>query len=176
MRKYFYLIFTFTLIWLFISYSLFLIPRIDAHNHKVSIISPEFYLYTFVDTAPKPIKKPIKTSQKNILFDLTFEQQVFKNSFKNFLATHWNKFIQYNEHQFCLLQTNKESSSIEFEYCNNNLFKRSIELAIKEISTSDLFLIVDADFIFKINSIELKELFNEKDSSYINYDISNHSD
>lgn len=170
MKKYFYLVLTFALIWIFIIYHLSFVPRLMAHNSISNTIQPHFYIYKFDDTEPPPINKSIKIPQKNMLFDLTFEQQVFKNSLKKFLSNNWVKFIQYNDQQFCLIKTKKTELTLDFEYCNNYLFKRSIELATTTISESDLFLIIEADFIFKINSNELKELFNDQDSSYLNYD------
>jgi hypothetical protein len=169
MKKYFYLLLTFTLFWIFIIYYLSFVPRLASHNSISSDITPYFYIYTFDDTEPLSTKNFTKFSQKNMLADLTFEQQAFKNSLKVFLASNWVKFVQYNEKHFCLIKTNKEELTLYFEYCNNYLFKRSIELATTTISKSYLFT-MDSDFVFKINSNELKELFNEQDSSYLNYD------
>lgn len=169
MKKYFYLILTFIFVWILIIYHFSFTPRLISHKEKTSYIYPEFFLYTFIDTEPVQPKTKETNPQDLILFDLTFEQQLFKNSFKKYLVNNWKKFIQYNDQQFCLIRTNKSELSLQFEFCNNYLFKRSIELSLEKLKKSDIFSSIEADFIFKINSIELKELFNEQDSSYINY-------
>jgi hypothetical protein len=168
MKKYFYLLLTFSLFWVFIIYNLSFVPRLESHDSISSNVMPYFYIYIFDDTEPLSTKNFIKFSQKNMLSDLTLEQKSFKNSLKIYLANNWVKFIQYNDQQFCLIKTNNEKLTLYFEYCNNYLLKRSIELATTKISESDLFN-MDSDFIFKINSNELKELFNDQDSSYLNY-------
>lgn len=169
MKKYMYLFFIFLFIWVAIIYHFSFLPRSIVHQEKMSYNPPEFFLYTFLDIEPEKPKEKKASSEDLILFDLTFEQELFKNSFKKFLSNNWKKFIQYNDQQFCLIRTDKENSSLNFEYCNNYLLKRSIELSLDNLKTSDIFSSIEADFIFKINSIELKELFNDKDSSYINY-------
>jgi hypothetical protein len=142
--------------------------RLLLHEKKVNYTQKEFYLYRFNDTEPVAKQPLIVSEHLPVLSALTTDQSVFKETFVIHLKNNWDKFIQYNGQQFCLLETVKEKSIINFRYCNNKLFQRSLELSLVNISTVNFFSTIEADFIFKINSHELKELLDEKNSFYSN--------